>query len=69
MNDETAKTRGSRPTFTGVAVWPGFAIAVLAIGVLVLANLKQNPLTLLVLWLDGPNLQTETGARYVAETF
>jgi hypothetical protein len=69
MNNETAKTRRSGPTFTGVAVWPGFAIALLAIGVLVLANLKQNPLTLLVLWLDGPSLQTEIGARYVAETF
>jgi hypothetical protein len=69
MNNETAKSRGSGPTFTGVAIWSGFAITVLAIGVLVLANLKQNPLTLLVLWLDGPNLQTEIGARYVAEAF
>ena len=69
MNNETAKNRGPGPTFTRVAIWPCFAITVLAIGVFVLANLKQNPLTLLVLWLDGPNLQTEIGARYVAETF
>jgi hypothetical protein len=69
MNHEMAKTRGQGPVSTGVAVGSGFAIAVLAIGVLVLANLKQDPLTLIVLWLDGPNLQTEIGARYVAETF
>ena len=69
MNNETAKTRGPGPVSTGVAVGSGFAIAVLAIGLLVLANLKQDPLTLIVLWLDGPNLQTEIGARYVAETF
>ena len=63
------KLGGQDPISTGVAVESGLAVAVLAIGVLVLANLKQDPLTLIVLWLDGPNLQTEIGARYVAETF
>ena len=63
------KLGGQDSISTGVAVESGLAVAVLAIGVLVLANLKQNPLTFITLWLDGPNLQTEIGARYVAETF
>ena len=69
MKNETTKTGGLGPIFSAVAVWPGIAIALLAIGILVLTNLKQDPLTWLGSWLDGPNLQTELGARYVAETF
>jgi hypothetical protein len=69
MNGEPTKTGGPGPMFKAVAIWPGVAFALLAIGVLILTNLKQNPLTWLGSWLDGPNLQTELGARYVAETF
>ena len=69
MNNETTKTGGLGPIVGAVAVWPGIAIALLAIGILVLTNLKQDPLTWLGAWLDGPNLQTEPGARYVAEIF
>jgi hypothetical protein len=69
MNNETTKTGRLGPVVSAFAVWPGIAIALLAIGVLVLTHSKQNPLTWLGSWLDGPNLQTEPGARYVAETF
>jgi len=68
MNNEMRKTGGLGAIFGPVALWTCIAIALLA-GVLVLTNLKQNPLTWLGSWLDGPNLQTEFGARYVAETF
>src|SRR5260370_37077580 len=69
MNNETTKTGRLGPVVIAVAVWPGIAIGLLAIGILVSTNLKQDPLTWLGAWLDGPNLQTELGARYVAETF
>lgn len=69
MNNETTKTGKLGRIFSAVAVWPVIAIALLAVGILVLKNLKQDPLTWLGSWLDGPNLQTELGARYVAETF
>ena len=69
MNNETTKTGRLGPVVSGVAIGPGVAIALLAIGILVFTNLKQDPLTWLGLWLDGPSLQTEPGARYVIETF
>jgi len=69
MNNETTKTGRLGPAISAIAVWPGVAIALLAIGILVFTNLKQDPLSWLGLWLDGPSLQTEPGARYVAETF
>ena len=69
MNNETTKTGRLGPAISAIAVWPGVAIALLAIGILVFTNLKQDPLSWLGLWLDGPSLQTEPGARYVVETF
>jgi hypothetical protein len=69
MNNETTKTGRLGPVVSGVAIGPGVAIALLAIGILVFTNLKQDRLTWLGLWLDGPSLQTEPGARYVIETF
>src|SRR5260370_31327222 len=69
MNNETTKTGRLGPVVSAVAIGPGVAIALLAIGILVFTNLKQDPLTWLGLWLDGPSLQTEPGARYVIETF
>ena len=69
MNNETTKTGRLGPAISAIAVWPGVAIALLAIGILVFTNLKQDPLSWLGLWLDGPSLQTEPGARYVIETF
>jgi len=69
MNNETTKTGRLGPVVSAVAIWPGVAIALLAIGILVFTKLKQDPLTWLGLWLDGPSLQTEPGARYVVETF